>query len=1084
MKKTQKERQCCGFFRKFGLSMLFLSLVIVISNANNLSLYDSDKGGSSSLPDAGRNVFVTSEGVLDVNQARKTVKGTVRDEGGEPLPGASISVKGSTRGSNADVDGTYTIDVVSTDVLEVSFIGMETQLIEVGSKTVIDITLKDNSELLDEVLVVAFATQKKESVVASITTINPGDLKVPSSNLTTSLAGRMSGVIAYQRSGEPGKDNAEFFIRGVTTFGYKKDPLILIDNNESSTTDLSRLQPDDIASFSILKDATATALYGSRGANGVILISTKEGKEGKAVINIRFEEAVSQPTQMVKMSDPITYMRLHNEAIRTRDPLGKLMYSEHKIQNTIDGTNPYVYPATDWQDMLFKKYSNNHRLNLNVSGGGKVARYFIAGTVINDNGVMKVDKKNNFNNNVSLNRYTLRTNVNINITPTTEAVVRLSGEFDDYKGPPEGGETAFKNATHTNPVLFPPYYPADEANKYTEHILFGNYDNGQYRNPYADMVRGYKESSESKMLAQFELKQKLDFITEGLNFRAMFNTNRYSFFDLVRQYEPFKYAMGSYDKITDTYTLNPLNAEGGTDYLDYNETAKRVNATTYFESALTWGRKFEDKHDVSALLVYTMRNHLVGNAGDLQQSLPYRNLNWAGRLTYGFDSRYLMEANFGYNGSERFSKKERYGFFPSAGLGWVISNEAFYSEGIKKIMNNLKLKATYGLSGNDAIGDASDRFFYLSNVNPSSNDHRSYFGTMGNGSGGTYKQGMSVSRYANELITWETARKMNVTAEIGLFEKVEIQAEYFRENRNNILMTRSSIPSTMGLQANPRSNVGEAFSRGVDISFNLNHNINKDAWISGMANFTFAKSEFTVYEEPDYPNAPWRSRVGYSLNQTWGYIAERLFIDEEEVRNSPTQFGYYMAGDIKYKDLNGDGKITELDMAPIGHPTSPEIVYGFGLSGGFKQFDLSFFFQGLARESFWLNIRDAYNISPFIGGESGLMQEIVDSHWSETNRDVYAMWPRLSSTYVENNQQPSTWFMRDGSFLRLKQVEFGYTLPERVAAKAYMRHLRIYFSGNNLMSFSKFKLWDPEMGGNGLGYPVQRVFNLGLQVSF
>ncbi|SFL45551.1 TonB-linked outer membrane protein, SusC/RagA family [Porphyromonadaceae bacterium KH3CP3RA] len=1019
----------------------------------------------------------------------KQISGKViESETGEPLPGATVQIENSTRGVTTDIDGTFEIRATSSDKLVISFLGLESQTIAVGSQTYIEVVMSQAASELDEVTIVAFGKQKKESVIGSITTVRPDDLKVPSSNLTTALAGRMSGLIAYQRSGEPGLDNAEFFIRGVTTFGYKKDPLILIDNNESSSTELARMQPDDIASFSILKDATATALYGSRGANGVILVSTKEGREGKAKINVRFEEAFSQPTKMVEMADPVTYMKLHNEAIRTRDPLGKLMYSEHKIQNTIDGTNPYVYPATDWYDMLFKDYSNNHRLNLNVSGGGKIARYYLAGSIINDNGVLNVDKKNNFNNNVKLNRYMLRSNVNINITPTTEAIVRLSGAFDDYKGPPEGGQRIFQMVMHTNPVLFPPYYAPDAANEYTEHVLFGNYDNMQYYNPYAEMVKGYKEYSESQMSAQFELKQDLTFITEGLSFRAMFNTNRYAYFDVVRQYTPFYYTVGSYNKEKNTYTLSPLNEEQGTDYLSYNEGPKNVHAVTYFESALTWNREFDKIHDVGALLVYTVRNELIGNAGDLQKSLPYRNMNFAGRFTYSYDSRYLFEGNFGYNGSERFSKAERFGFFPSAGIGWNVSNESFYGDGLRKIVSSLKLKSTYGLSGNDAIGDANDRFFYLSNVNMNSDSHRSSFGTFGN-SGGLSKSGIAVSRYANDLITWETSKKFNVTAEIGLFEKIDIQAEYFREDRNNILMDRAFIPSTMGLQAPSRSNVGEAAAHGVDISVNLNHSFNKDTWISGIANFTYATSEFKVYEEPDYPNAPWRSRIGYPLTQTWGYIAERLFVDEEEVRNSPTQFGNYKAGDIKYKDLNGDGKITELDMAPIGYPTTPEITYGFGLSSGHKKFDFSFFFQGNARTSFWLATYNDFNngvvdVTPFIGGQQGLLKAIADSHWSETNRDIYAMWPRLSPSSIENNNKTSTWLMRDGTFLRLKSVELGYTLPDHLASKAHMSNLRIYISGTNLLTFSKFKLWDPEMGGNGLGYPVQRVANVGIQLGF
>jgi TonB-linked SusC/RagA family outer membrane protein len=1023
-------------------------------------------------------VFAFSQGIR--------ITGYVYDNSG-PLIGVAVYIKDTSTGMTTDNNGEFSI-VIPNDTVTLQFVytGYQTEEIKVGQRKVISVLMKEATTELDEVTVVAFGTQKKESMVASITTVKPEELKIPSSNLTTALAGRMAGLIAYQRSGEPGRDNAEFFIRGVTTFGYKKDPLILIDNNESSTEDLSRMQPDDISSFSILKDATATALYGARGANGVILISTKDGREGKAKLNIRYEEAFSMPTQMVELVDPITYMNLHNEAIKTRDPLGETKYLENKIRNTVAGTNPFVYPTTDWYKLLFKDYTNNHRLNFNASGGGNVAQYYLAGSLINDSGVLNVDKRNNFNSNVDLNRYMLRTNVNINLTRTTQAVVRISGSFDDYSGPVAGGSAIFEEVMHTNPVLFPPYFEPDEKYKYSQHILFGNADEAKYHNPYAGMVKGYKQYTTTLVSAQFELKQKLDFITEGLSARAMFNTSRYSYFDVTRNYTPFFYQVADYDKKTDVYILEEIYR--GSEPLGYSEGPKEIKATTYFESSVNWSRTFKEKHETGALLVFSMRNELSGNAGDLQKSLPYRNMNLAGRITYAYDSRYLFEGNFGYNGSERFSKKERFGFFPSAGLGWIISNESFYGEGLKSVLSNLKLKATYGLAGNDAIGTADERFFYLSRVTMNSNSRVSGFGTLGEDLASNKKSGVLINRYANEDITWETARKMNLTAEIGLFKEIDLQIEYFRENRSNILMTRADIPSTMGLTAELKANVGEAFSTGTDMSLNLKHSFNADTWISTMANFTYATSEYTVYEEPDYPNAPWKSHIGYSLAQNRGYIAERLFVDDAEVRNSPAQFGDYRGGDIKYKDLNGDNKINELDEAPIGYPTSPEVVYGFGISSGYKSFDFSFFFQGLARESFWIN---PASTAPFIDGQNALLKAYADSHWSEENRDIYAIWPRLSSNLVTNNNGKinnrdivSTWFMRDGSFLRLKSVELGYSLPAKIASKIYMNNFRIYFSGTNLLTFSKFKLWDPEMGGDGLKYPIQKVYNIGVQLSF
>jgi TonB-linked SusC/RagA family outer membrane protein len=1019
------------------------------------------------------------------------ITGTVFDDSG-PLSGVAVLIKGTTQGVASDDNGEFAI-VVPNDTVTLRFVfsGYRDEEVKVGQRKILAVQMTEETTELDEVTVVAFGTQKKESVVASITTVNPGELKIPASNLTTALAGRMAGLISYQRSGEPGLDNAEFFIRGVTTFGYKQDPLILIDNNESSSNELARMQPDEIASFSIMKDATATALYGSRGANGVILITTKSGAEGPAKINVRYEEIFSQPTSLPELADPITYMNLHNEAFLTRK-LNPTPYTQDKIANSTNpNRNPYVYPVTDWYDILFKNVTNNRHLNFSASGGGKIARYYAAASVIRDNGVLNVDKRNNFNSNVSLNRYTLRSNININLTKTTEMIARLSGAFDNYHGPMNGGAAVFNQVMNTNPVLFPPYYAPDKNNELTEHILFGNARNSSnnfYNNPYADMVRGYKDQNTTNISVQFELKQDLSFITEGLSIRGLFNTNHNGSFDISRAYNAYYYTIpyGGYDKYKDEYTLYPLNE--GKEWLSFTEGAKTMTTAVYFEAALNWSRAF-DKHELGGLLVYTMRESKQTQAQggtNLQLSLPYRNIGLAGRLTYAFDGRYLAEFNFGYNGSERFSKNERFGFFPSAGLGWAVSKESFW-DGIRDVVNNLKIRGTYGLVGNDAIGDANKRFYYISQVNM--NLGLSGFGTYGSyrgeGSGG----GVNVERYANENITWEIAKKLNLALELGFFGKIDLQADLWKEHRTNILMARSSIPATMGIgNVTMDANIGEAESSGIDISLNINHSFNKDFWISSLSNFTYSTSKFLVYEEPDYPNAPWKLHRDYAINQGRGFIAERLFIDDDEIRNSPEQFGTYLAGDIKYMDLNGDGRITELDQAPIGYPTSPEIVYGFGVSTGYKGFDFSFFFQGLARESFWINPSAT---APFIDGQRALLKTYADSHWSEDKRDAYALWPRLSPNIVTNNNGKlngqdiiSTWFMRDGSFLRLKSVEIGYSLPNKIISKAKMSTFRIYASGLNLLCFSKFKLWDPEMAGNGLGYPVQRVFNIGVQIAF
>ncbi|MDR0384980.1 MAG: TonB-dependent receptor [Prevotellaceae bacterium] len=1022
---------------------------------------------------------------VDLNAQNINIKGKVIDTEGNILPGTVVRLQGTTVGVSTNDDGDYVMNNVPTgSILEFIIVGYVTQEIKVlGDKTVINAILNEISESLEEVTVVAFGTQSKESVVASITTINPAELKIPSSNLTTALAGNMAGIIAYQRSGEPGLDNADFFVRGITTFGANTNPLILIDNIELDATDLARLQPDDIASFSIMKDATATALYGARGANGVIFVTTKRGEEGPAKIFLRLENSFSMPARNIELADPITYMKLHNEAVLTRDPLGELPYSKDKIENTLKpGSSPYIYPANDWYKMLFKDYTVNRRANLSVSGGNSVAHYYVSGAFTQDNGILKIDKRNSFNNNINLKNYNLRANVDVNVTKKTVLSVRLTGNFDDYNGPPGSGADVYRSVVRSNPVLFPAYYPVDEDFKYVNHIMFGNVP-GIYTNPYANTVRGYQDKSRSQMLAQLELKQNLDFITKGLSVQAMMNISRLAEFNVNRSYKPYWYhLLDNYDSFTGEYHLERLN-EDGTDYLEYNEGEKKITSTMYTETRLNYANTF-GKHTASALLVFITRQGINANPGSLQLSLPSRNAGLSGRTTYSFDSRYFVEFNFGYNGSERFASNHRWGFFPSVGAGWLISNEKFW-ENIKPVVSNLKLRYSYGLVGNDRIGSSSDRFFYLSQVNMNDSSRGIKFGENVDKGG----DGIRVDRYASNSITWETSTKQNYALELGLWNKVNIIAEYFTEYRSNILMTRAAIPSTMGLQAPVKANVGKAAAHGTDVQVDYQQSWSKDFWTAVRGNFTWSTSRFEVYEEPEYDEY-WRSRIGRSLTQNYGYIAERLFMDDAEARNSPPQMfgGEYGGGDIKYTDVNRDGQITSADIVPIGNPTSPEIIYGFGLSAGYKGLDISVFFQGLANESFWISTVDnsganTISTAPF-QNQTQLIKAYADSHWSEDHQDMHALWPRLSPTLNPNNTQTSTWFMRDGSFLRLKQAEIGYTVPGKWQKKLHINQLRFYVSGTNLLLFSKFKLWDVEMAGQGLGYPVQRVFNIGLNFTF
>ncbi|MBC8399778.1 MAG: TonB-dependent receptor [Flavobacteriales bacterium] len=1017
----------------------------------------------------------------------KIISGVVNDPYGNPIPGVNILQETKkSNGTVTDFDGNFTISVSGESMLIFSYVGFITKKVE-SKDSNLEVILEEDLLGLDEVTVVAYGTQKKASVIAAVTSINPEELRVPTSNLTSSIAGRVAGVISYQRSGEPGRDNAEFFIRGVSTFGYARSPLILIDGIETTSTDLARLQPDDIASFSIMKDATATALYGARGANGVILVTTKEGKEGVVKINVRYEKAYSAPTKSLEIADPVTYMTLHNEALATRNPLGGRIYSLEKILISQDpNRNIMAYPTVNWFDELLEDYTLNSRFNFNVSGGGKVARYYLAATVNSDNGNLKIDPQNNFNNNINFKRISLRSNVNVNLTPTTEVALKFNGNFDDYIGPLDGGAAIYQKAMQTNPVLYPRFYEPDLQFQNSTHILFGNYGQfGDYLNPYADMIRGYKDESYNNFLATVEVKQDLGFIAEGLNARILGNTSRYSFYNLERKYNPFYYTLGNYDFQSDQYTLIALNPNQGTEYLEYNEGNKVITNATYFEASLNYNTTIEDAHEISGMIIGISRELKYANAGDLQRSLPYRNLGVSGRFTYSYDERYFSEFNFGYNGSERFAKSERFGFFPSFGFGWYMSNEDFMSS-TSDVITKLKLKSTYGLVGNDQIGSAEDRFFYISQVNLNDGSMGAPFGNEFS----NYINGVSIDRYANDQITWEKAKMLNVGFELGLFGKVDIQADYFTEYRSNILMDRAQVPASMGLQSPIRANVGEASSKGFEMSLDYKDNITNDFFVAVRANFSFATSKYEVFEELDYVTAglPWRSRIGLNLSQPFGYIAERLFIDEADIANSPVQtFGDYMAGDIKYKDINNDGIIDINDEVPIGYPTTPEIIYGFGTSASYRNFDFSFFFQGSARSSFFV---DAYNTSPFIDtsgsaiGNNALLSAWANDHWSENDRNLYASWPRLSDQLIDNNNRNSTWWLRDGAFLRLKSIEFGYSFTDKLTEKLGFSAGRVYVSGTNLLTFSKFKLWDIEMGGNGLGYPIQKGANLGLNINF
>ncbi|MDW7691336.1 TonB-dependent receptor [Flammeovirgaceae bacterium SG7u.111] len=1106
----------------------------ILKQGNKISIHAQNKSLAYILRDVAKqtnlkfkrvngSIFVEKRTILgpmlqeelkDQSPEQRKIEGRVLDETDQPLPGVSILIKGTSTGTTTDFDGNYSLSVPAGSVLVFSYIGFKDQEITLTDQARLNVSMEPDLEQLEEVVVVGYGEQKKTSLVSSVTSVNIKQLKTPSANLTNAIAGRVSGVISFQQSGEPGlgTDNSTFFIRGLSTFGTgKRSPLILIDGIESTVTDMARLQPDDISDFSVLKDASASSIYGARGANGVVLINTKLGLSGKTRFFFRMENRISTNTQNIKLADNISYMNMENEANVTRSPNNVEPYTQYKINNTMAGADPNLFPNNDWMGQLIKDYTYNQGFNLNLSGGAEKARYYIAGTYNRDNGILKIDPINDFNNNITLNNYSIRSNVDLDITNTTNLVLRVYGQFDDYTGPIGGGGLAFHNALNANPVMFPKVYPKEKL-PYIDHPLFGSdrvlstgnlqQTGNLFVNPYAEMVKGYQTYKSSNINPQLEINQDLEFFTKGLRFRGMSYIKRTSFVSQNRFYNPFFYK-ANINPTDGNYNLEVLNDGGqnsigtpGTEYLNYSEDNKTVASQFWMQGVLEYNRLFGMKHSVGGLLLGYISHYEIGNPGSLIESLPNRNTGLSGRFTYGYDDRYLVELNFGYNGSERFSEQNRFGFFPSAGLGYNISKEAFFQP-LTKVISNLKLRATFGVVGNDQIGDTRQRFLYLSNVNLNNEDFGASFG-KNDGAATYYRPGISVSRYANDNITWEESRQINIGMDLGLFDNsLELVVDAFKQYRSQILQPITYTDNAAGLQVVPLANYGKAETQGIDLSLNYNKNITRQLNMNLRGTFTYATSSAIKLDELAYQeNLAHLSRVGQSLSQEWGYIAERLFVSDEEVANSPVQFGNtdLRAGDIKYRDVTGDGVINSDDRVPLGYPTQPEIIYGFGASIIYKNFDFNFYFQGSARSTFFIDPRA---IQPFYKTslntyydpprgtdriyQTGLLEAIADDYWTESNPDQYAFWPRLSTWRVDSNNERSTWWMRNGSFIRLKSVDIGYNME---IPKLGIDNLRIYLSGTNLLMISKFNLWDVEMGGNGLNYPIQSTYNLGFSLNF
>ena len=972
----------------------------------------------------------------------------------QPIIGATIWIKDSALGTSTASDGSFDYSFSGNfGFVTVSYVGYQTQEFPIGRIPKVISLSPDNN--LEEVVVVGYGAQKKASIIGSIASVPVNDIKMPTGKISNNLAGQLAGVISVQRSGEPGASST-FWIRGISTFGSNKSPLVLVDGIER---DLDLVDIEDIKEFSILKDAAATAVYGVRGANGVVLVTTRGGIVGKPQINIKFEAGMVQPTKIPDMIDAVQFAEMYNAAA------GYDFYSKKDIQMFRDGSDPDLHPNIDWVDRLYKDYSFNQRVNVNISGGGSTAKYYISGGFYNEDGLFKADNMKEYNTSVFYRRFNFRSNVEVQLHKYTKLNVNLATTFE-RKNEPGSSATgangiwgyALKTAANAFPDVYSNGYLAGPAS-------------GQGENPYALLTQtGYREIFYNTAQSLFVLTQDLgDWVTKGLtvSIKGSFDAKNENNLSRTKT-SPQWLATGR----NEAGELEFNQTKIGEENLTYKQTNKGYRSV-YFEAVANWARTF-GKHDLSAMFLFqqSQKNYVGESANNSEKALPYRHQGIAGRITYNYDNRYFVEGNFGYNGSENFISGRRFGFFPSIAGAWVVSGEPFW-EGIRSKVNLLKIRASYGLSGNDYLADSSNnivRFPYLTTVNMNKALYVWFSPNF------VKQTGHEIKTVGNPLATWEESTKLNVGLELGLFDALTLNVDVYKENRTGIFMQRRSLPSTMGLSGvTPYGNLGEVENRGVDVSLEYNKAFNKDLLVSVRGTFTYAHNEVKARDEAKYLPNKYNSVLGKPVNSVYGLVADGLFASQEEIDNSPRQtfMPDYLPGDIKYRDMNGDGVIDANDRTSLGYPTVPEIMYGFGASVNYKRWDFSFFFQGTARVSLRM-----YDMHPFRDNQySGfnMTQYVADDHWSEADPNPNAAYPRLDYRYNANNTQTSSFWIKNGSYLRLKSVELGFTY----------KSLRAYLAGTNLFIISPFKYWDPEMGsGNGLKYPLQRVVKLGLQYNF
>lgn len=987
----------------------------------------------------------------DTKRGGKTkITGKVVDERGEPFPFVDVIMKGLAQGTVTDVNGNYSLDVpAGTTHLTFAFMGYKSEDVEIGKRAVIDHTMRPESLMMDEIVVIGFGEQKKIEMSSAVSTVKSEEImKSPVSNISNTIAGRIPGLITMQGSGQPGVDESTIYVRGAGTWN-NSEPLYVIDGVERNQAQFLRIDPSEVESFSILKDAAATAVYGSKAANGVVLLTTKRGQEGKMSIQFNSSVTLNQPTRYPKYLNSYESLKLYNEALQNDG--GDPLYSEEELLHYALQDDPYRYPDTDWYSLMLKDFSTQSNNSLSIRGGSKSVRYFLSGTYMYQGGQLKTAQGRIYNPKFGYERYTFRSNVDILLTDVFTISIDLGGGITDKSQPTENTDI-FMSMNRIPSWVMPATNP--------DGSYAGTTDFPSNNPMYLLNTRGNTRTKNNTVTTSVKLSYDLKRLVKGLKIsaRAAYDSN-----------------FGNNKKWTETQsTFQLISAPGKADryqsFLEpafFGSSASSVSSTrkVYGEVDLRWRRTFKD-HEVSLAGIANLSDYRSGTG------IPYKSVSFIARANYSYKKLYYLEANAAYRGSENFAPGRRFGLFPSVSVGWNIHNEPFMAS--VGWVNNLKFRASYGITGNDY---ANVRFIYKDGKWTTGTTSYARFGVEYGATNGYTLEPVIANPYA----TWETAYQTNIGLDFALFKnKITVSVDKFFENREGILMTPNSIPGILGIGVSDM-NIGKTTKGGWEFEAGYNQRFGKDFDLSVRGNFTYVKNKVVYKDEPE-DQIWYQKEEGYPIGQQFGYVVLGFFKDQQEIDNSPVQRvgDLPIPGDLKYLDYNNDGEINTYDRVAIGYPRIPMMTFGLSMDLSYKNFSLGVLFQGSAKSSVFISnylMYEFYN--------RGKVQQHHLGRWTPETAET-ATYPALHIGATSQNHVRNTFFQKDNPFLRLKNIELAYTIGSKKLKKVGLNGLRIYMSGINLFTWDKLKTVDPETptGSTGAIYPQTRGGSLGVNLTF